>query len=85
MAGQIERPHSLGRSIAAKRRLPARWTAVHVHDRLEEAYATLVRLPMNTRPKAHGNGMPSYVHEFADLVAQGETGELERLARTRNQ
>ena len=66
------------------RRLPERWTFVHVMDRLEEAFRTLRRLPIATRPRGYVNSMPFYVYDRADLNAQLETYELERLARRRN-
>lgn len=66
------------------RRLPDRWTFVHVMDRLEAAFRTLRRLPIATRPRGYVNSMPFYVYDRADLNAQLETFELERLARLRN-
>lgn len=66
------------------RRVPERWTFVHVMDRLEEAFRTLRRLPITTRPRGHVNSMPFYVYDRGDLNAQLETYELERLARLRN-
>jgi len=70
--------------LAPPRRVPARWTFVHVMDRLEEAFRTLRRLPIATRPRGYVNSMPFYVYDRADLNAQLETYELERLARLRN-
>jgi hypothetical protein len=66
------------------RRLPERWTFVHVMERLEEAFRTLRRLPISTRPRGYMNSMPFYLYDRGDLNAQLETYELERLARTRN-
>lgn len=66
------------------RRVPERWTFVHVMDRLEEAFRTLRRLPITTRPRGYVNSMPFYVYDRGDLNAQLETYELERLARLRN-
>jgi hypothetical protein len=66
------------------RRVPERWTFVHVMDRMEEAFRTLRRLPITTRPRGYVNSMPFYVYDRADLNAQLETYELERLARLRN-
>lgn len=68
-----------------KRVLPEMWTPVHVLDRLEEAFEILARLPMATRPKGYQSLMPTYAYEHGDLVAQIETGELERLTKMRNQ
>lgn len=64
--------------------VPDRWTVVHVMDQLQEAYDILDRIPVITRPKEFGNSMPSYVYDRADLNAQIETGELEKLLRVRN-
>jgi len=36
------------------------------------AFEVLLRLPITTRPRAYGNSMPAYMHDFADLVAQEE-------------
>lgn len=66
------------------RRLPERWTFVHVMERLEEAFRTLRRLPISTRPRGHMNSMPFYLYDRGDLNAQLETYELERLTRMRN-
>ena len=66
------------------RRVPERWTFVHVMDRLEEAFRTLRRLPIATRPRGYVNSMPFYVYDRGDLNGQLETYELERLARLRN-
>lgn len=82
LVGQIEpRPQTQARG---RRQLPETWTVVHVLDRLEEAFEVLLRLPMNTRPRGHGNSMPRYAYDRADLVAQVETGELERMMRVQN-
>jgi len=66
------------------RRVPERWTFVHVMERLEEAFRILRRLPIATRPRGYVNSMPFYVYDRGDLNAQLETYELERLARLRN-
>ncbi len=66
------------------RRVPERWTFVHVMERLEEAFRTLRRLPISTRPRGYMNSMPFYLYDRGDLNAQLETYELERLARMRN-
>lgn len=69
---------------ARMRRVPESWTVIHVMDRLEEAFRTLSRLPVATRPRGYTNSMPFYVYDRGDLNAQMETHELERLARLRN-
>lgn len=86
LVGQVDRQRGVvaGRSPGATRRLPETWTVVHVLDRLEEAFEILGRMPMVTRPNGHQSMWPVYAYEHGDLVAQIETGELERLARTRN-
>ncbi len=66
------------------RRVPERWTFVHVMERLEEAFRMLRRLPLPTRPRGYVNSMPFYLYDRGDLNAQLETFELERLARMRN-
>lgn len=70
--------------LSPPRRVPERWTFVVVMDRLEEAFRTLRRLPITTRPRGYVNSMPFYVYDRGDLNAQLETYELERLARLRN-
>ncbi len=70
--------------LAPPRRIPERWTFVHVMERLEEAFRTLRRLPISTRPRGYINSMPFYLYDQGDLNAQLETYELERLARMRN-
>jgi len=66
------------------RRLPERWSFIHVMDRLEEAFRTLARLPTPTRPRGYINSMPFYLYDRADLNSQLDTCELERMARLRN-
>jgi hypothetical protein len=70
--------------LARPRRAPDRWSLVHVMERLEEAFRTLARLPVATRPRGYVNSMPFYVYDRGDLNAQIETHELERMARLRN-
>ncbi len=53
-------------------------------ERMEEAFRTLARLPIATRPRGYVNSMPFYVYDRGDLNAQIETYELERMARLRN-
>lgn len=63
---------------------PERWNLVHVMDRLEEAWLTLGRLPVVTRPRGYANAMPAYVYSRFDLNAQLETLELERTLKIKN-
>lgn len=70
--------------LAPPRRVPEDWSFVHVMERLEEAFRILRRLPIATRPRGYVNSMPFYLYDRADLNAQLETYELERLARMRN-
>jgi len=70
--------------LARARRVPEQWSLVHVMERLEEAFRILARLPIATRPRGYVNSMPYYVYDRADLNAQMETYELERMARLRN-
>jgi hypothetical protein len=78
----VERRH---REATTAPQLATGWSIVLVMDRIEEAYDVLRRTPMNVRPRAHSNSMPAYVHEFTDLVFQNETGEYDRLLKTRNE
>jgi hypothetical protein len=55
-----------------------------VMDRLEEGFRILARLPIATRPRGHVNSMPFPIYDRADLNAQLESYELERLAQLRN-
>ena len=64
--------------------LPDTWQVIHVADRLEEAFQTLGRLPARIWPKQFGNAMPAVVHDYADRIAQLETGEFFREMRDRN-
>ena len=79
---------AIGRSapwlLARPQRAPERWSVVHVMERMEEAFRTLARLPVTTRPRGYVNSMPFYVYDRGDLNAQIETHELERMARLRN-
>ena len=70
--------------LARTRRVPERWSLVHVMERMEEAFRTLARLPVATRPRGYVNSMPFYVYDRGDLNAQMETYELERMAQLRN-
>jgi hypothetical protein len=69
---------------ARSRRVPERWSVLHVMERMEEAFRTLARLPMPTRPRGYVNSMPFYLYDRGDLNAQLETYELEQMARQRN-
>jgi hypothetical protein len=62
------------RAIAERRtyEAPPTWNIGHVDYRLVGAFEALLRLPITTRPKAYGNSMPAYMHDFSDLVAQEE-------------
>jgi len=66
------------------RRVPERWSFLHVIERMEEAFRILARLPVATRPRGYVNSMPYYLYDRGDLNAQMETYELERMARMRN-
>src|SRR5579862_6088536 len=70
--------------LGRMRRVPERWSLLHVMERMEEAFRTLGRLPMATRPRGYINSMPLYPYERGDLNSQLETRELERMARLRN-
>jgi hypothetical protein len=56
--------------------VPDRWTPEHVGERLKTAFEVLLRIPMQTRPKAFGTAWPRFQPEFSDLVAQSESGAL---------
>jgi len=70
--------------LARGRRVPERWSFLHVMERVEEAFRILARLPVATRPRGYVNSMPYYLYDRGDLNAQMETYELERMARMRN-
>jgi hypothetical protein len=74
----------LRRATRLERRVPARWSLLHVMERLEESFRTLARLPISTRPRGYANSMPFHVYDRGDLNAQLETYELENMARLRN-
>jgi hypothetical protein len=73
-------PIPLGRM----RTVPDRWSFIHVMERMEEAFRTLGRLPMPSRPRGYLNSMPIYLYDRGDLNSQLETYEFERLAKLRN-
>jgi hypothetical protein len=77
-------PADRRQSLARTRRIPDRWSLLVVMERMEEAFRTLGRLPVATRPRGYVNSMPYYVYDRGDLNAQMETHELERLAQLRN-
>jgi hypothetical protein len=67
--------------------VPERWSQIHVLDRLEEAYGTLAAMPMVTRPKQFGNGMPTAVQDrltHKDWIDLFESGELEKMQEEKN-
>jgi len=70
--------------LLVRRRVPERWSFIHVMERLEEAFRTLGRLPTPTRPRGYINSMPFHLYDRADLNSQLETYELERMTRMRN-
>jgi len=69
---------------ARARRIPERWSILHVMERMEDGFRTLARLPVATRPRGYINSMPFYLYDRGDLNAQMETYELERMSRLRN-
>jgi hypothetical protein len=71
-------------SLSRARRVPERWSFIHVMERMEEAFRTLRRLPLPTRPRGYINSMPIYLYDRGDLNSQLETCELERMAKLRN-
>jgi hypothetical protein len=72
------------RSSLRARSVPDRWSFVHVMERLEDGFRVLVRLPIATRPRGYVNSMPVPIADRADLHAQLETYELDRLAQLNN-
>jgi hypothetical protein len=72
------------RAFSRARPVPDRWSLVHVMDRLEEGFRILARLPIATRPRGYVTSMPFPIYDRADLHAQLETYELERMAQLRN-
>ena len=78
---------AIGRSapwlLVRQRRAPERWSVIAVMERMEEAFRTLARLPVATRPRGYVNSMPFYVYDRGDLNAQIETHELERMTHLR--
>jgi hypothetical protein len=70
--------------LTRERRIPDRWSLIHVMERMEEAFRVLGRLPMATRPRGYINSMPIHLYDRGDLNSQLETCELERLAQLRN-
>jgi hypothetical protein len=54
--------------LARGRRVPEHWSFIAVMDRMEEAFRTLGRLPMATRPRGYVNSMPFYLEESRKLM-----------------
>jgi hypothetical protein len=77
-------PSAPVRSSLRARAVPDRWSFVHVMERLEEGFRILARLPIATRPRGYFNSMPLPIADRADLHAQLETYELDRLAQPHN-
>lgn len=86
LIGQLATPEETAdlrrRSHRVRYELPQTWNIGHVDHRLVEAFKVLLRLPVRVWPKEFGSGMPAYIHEWSDYVAQSE-GERE-LKRARN-
>jgi hypothetical protein len=78
------RPSAPAGSFLRARSVPDRWSFVHVMERHEEGFRVLARLPIATRPRGYVNSMPLPVYDRADLHAQLETYELDRLAQLHN-
>jgi hypothetical protein len=57
------------------RRVPDRWSLLHVMERLEEAFRTLSRLPMATRPRGYINSMPVHVYNLTDDDFKADNNE----------
>jgi hypothetical protein len=70
--------------LTRTRTVPERRSFLFVMERMEEAFRTLSRLAVPTRPKGYINSMPIYLYDRGDLNSQLETYELERMARLRN-
>ena len=70
--------------LTRARRVPERWSLLYVMECMEDAFRTLARLPMATRPRGYVNSMPLYPYDRGDLNSQLETYELERMAQLRN-
>jgi hypothetical protein len=77
-------PSAPPRSFLRARPVPDRWSFVHVMDRLEDGFRILARLPISTRPRGYVKSMPFPIYDRADLYAQLESYELERMAQLRN-
>src|SRR5271154_4999691 len=52
--------------LARTRSVPDRWALLHVMESVEEAFRTLARLPMATRPRGYVNSMPIYLYDRGD-------------------
>jgi hypothetical protein len=78
--GTSAAPHAFVRA----RSVPDRWSLLHVMERLEEGFRILARLPIATRPRGYVTSMPFPIYDRADLNAQLETYELDRMAQLRN-
>lgn len=76
--GAAQRAHLFGR------RTPPVWSFWWVGERLAEAFVTLSRIPVQTRPKGFGSAWPSYRHDRGDLNCQIESGAYELNLRARN-
>lgn len=73
--------------VVAQSIVPAYWTVWRVMDRLEEAFETLSRIPVQRGPRGYSNSMPAYRRDIFDRNSQiigQESDELERQARLKN-
>jgi hypothetical protein len=57
--------------IARKTELRGAWDPAHVEARMVEAFGVLRRIPDCVWPRGHGNSMPSYLYDRADIQGQG--------------
>lgn len=54
------------------------WTPDLVRGQLKEAIRLVQRIGGRVGPKTYGNSMPAHLVEWADMLAQVETGELHK-------
>ena len=63
--------------------VPPSWDGPHVGKRLVDGLRTLMLMPGVQGPRAFTNSWPLYAHDWADMLAQQEADEADKLQNQR--
>ena len=63
--------------------VPPSWDGPHVGKRLVDGLRTLMLMPRVQGPRAFTNSWPLYAHDWADMLAQQEDDEADKLRNQR--